>query len=73
MVGSIPTPSAIVMDVMREEITKYLLEYFKQDKQKVHAWLMTKNPLLGNVAPIEMIMLGREKKLLEFIKDAIEQ
>lgn len=45
-------------------------EYFK-DQQKTLLWFKTPNPLLGNIAPREMIRIGRFKKLYRFIMNAL--
>lgn len=52
-------------------IWKYLTNYFK-DLEKVDYWLNTVNPLLGNISPIEMMALGKGKKVFRMIKNSIE-
>lgn len=47
-------------------------EFFEGDTMKTSLWFKTSNPLLGNVAPRDMVRLGRYKKLLKFIQDAAE-
>lgn len=44
--------------------------YFK-DEQKTILWFHTSNPLLGEMSPRDMIRLGRFKKLLSFIQNAV--
>lgn len=44
---------------------------FSQDKEKTRLWFSMPNPLLGGVTPINMIMLGKHKKLLKFIQRSI--
>lgn len=51
------------------EIIVRLYNYF-QDYGKVNAWLYTKNPMLGNIEPMNMVYLGRGSKVLEFIKSS---
>lgn len=51
------------------KIIFYLNDFFDNDQQRIYLWLTTENPSLGNVTPFDMIKLGREKKLLEFIED----
>lgn len=46
--------------------------YFK-DPQKTILWFKIPNPLLGNVAPREMIRVGRFQKLHRFIQTALEE
>jgi hypothetical protein len=36
-------------------------------------WFKVPNPLLGDVAPRDMIRFGRYKKLLKFIQSALEE
>lgn len=40
------------------------------DDYKGKAWMITKNPLLGDVAPVTMIANGRAHRLEKFIKEA---
>lgn len=46
--------------------------YFK-DPDKTALWFHVPNPLLGNVAPRDMIRYGRFKKLHRFILNALDQ
>jgi hypothetical protein len=48
-------------------------EFFDGDHEKALLWMDIPNPLLGNVAPGDMIRMGRGKKLLKFIKETIEE
>lgn len=47
-------------------------QYFKNE-QKTVLWFKTPNPLLGNVAPRDMIRVGRFKKLHRFILNALNE
>jgi hypothetical protein len=47
-------------------------QYFK-DGQKTILWFKTPNPLLGNIAPREMIRIGRFNKLHRFIINALAE
>jgi uncharacterized protein (DUF2384 family) len=49
-----------------------IVQFFKGDTQKAWLWFKTPNPGLGNVSPINMILLGREKKLKMFIDSRLE-
>ena len=51
-------------------ICTLVAEYFNGNPQKTELWFRTLNPLLGNVAPRDMIRFGRYKKLLNFIQEA---
>lgn len=50
-----------------------LLDNFFKNPVKSDLWLRTKIPLLGNVRPWDMIEVGREDKLLKFIKNRLEE
>ena len=50
-----------------------LVAEFFDDSKKASLWFRTPNPLLGNITPIEMIRMGRIKKLLNVIQTAIEE
>ena len=43
------------------------------DIDKTKLWFQTPNPLLGHIAPRDMIRLGRFKKLYEFIIASIDE
>ena len=49
-----------------------LLDYFKGDHVKTNKWFKIKNPLLGNVSPLSMILVGRIDKLILFVEQQIE-
>lgn len=51
---------------------KLVLEYFTGDKDKTFEWFETPNPDLDRMIPIEMIKLGRGKKLLAFIEGQLK-
>lgn len=40
------------------------------DSSKAHQWFLTRNPLLGDVAPLDMIKLGRIYRLETWIENA---
>ncbi len=46
--------------------------YFK-DISKTQLWFKIPNPLLGNVAPRDMIRVGRFAKLYRFIQNALKE
>jgi len=47
--------------------------FFKGDAEKTYQWFVTLNPLLGNVAPRDMIRFGRYKKLLKYVMNALAE
>lgn len=59
---------------MREMVECVLcLHDFFQDMDKVSAWMMIKNPHLGNVSPWDLFERGRGHKVLSFVKGALEE
>lgn len=54
------------------ELYDLLAAHFNHDRAKIHKWMTTRNPLLGNVEPIVLCMLGKEDKVLKFVKNAKE-
>lgn len=53
-------------------VVDLLLKHFQGDEAMVILWLETKNPLLGGVAPLDMIKVGRGHKLVAFINNCVE-
>lgn len=62
---------------LRERIREWAIllnlvaDHFHGDARKTALWFTTPNPLLGNVAPREMIRFGRFRKLFKFVTNAI--
>jgi len=54
------------------EVHNTVSEFFHFKFLKTYAWMMTTNPMLGGIQPIEMVILGRVRKLHVLVKDAIE-
>jgi uncharacterized protein (DUF2384 family) len=46
---------------------------FFGDDVKTQLWIRTPNPMLGDISPRDMLRLGRYKKLLRFITQALEE
>jgi len=53
-------------------ICNLVFEFFDDDV-KTALWFKSPNPMLGNVAPRDMIRLGRYKKLLRFVTHALDE
>ena len=51
----------------------FLANEFFQDDVKTKLWLQTPNPMLGNTSPKDMIRVGRYKKLMQFVSDALRE
>jgi hypothetical protein len=49
-----------------------VMEFFHSG-EKTQLWFLTPNPQLGSIAPIDMIKMGRERKLLNFVQTALEE
>jgi uncharacterized protein (DUF2384 family) len=56
-------PEAYV--AVRAEVLKFF-----QDEKKTAMWMCTPNPLLGHIAPSDLIALGKFEKVMKFIKQA---
>jgi hypothetical protein len=52
-------------------ICEQVAGYFKGDAQRTFLWFSLPNTLLGSISPIEMIKLGRYKKLYHFVQNAL--
>jgi uncharacterized protein (DUF2384 family) len=50
-----------------------LVAQFFRDEVKTVLWFKTPNPLLGDIAPRDMIKIGRFKKLRQFILQALSE
>jgi uncharacterized protein (DUF2384 family) len=46
-------------------------DFFGEDK-KTDIWFETPNPLLGDISPAQMLMLGRGEKLLKIVQNWME-
>lgn len=53
-------------------IYELVFRFFNDDK-KTRVWLQTPNPMLGGVSPREMVRMGRYDRLLQFVRQAIEE
>ena len=63
---------------LTERVTEWataigLVHSFFNDENKTMLWFKVPNPLLGDVAPRDMIKLGRFKKLFKFIQSALNE
>lgn len=48
-------------------------QFFAGDVTKTALWFRTKNPMLGDISPRDMIRYGRYARLQRFVLDALEQ
>ncbi len=51
-------------------ICNLVAQFFAGDAQKTVLWFRTKNPMLGDISPRDMIRFGRYDKLRRFVIDA---
>jgi hypothetical protein len=49
------------------------VDSFFNDEAKTRLWLITKNPMLGNVAPAHLIASGRADRLMRFIETSLRE
>lgn len=57
---------------MAWNILELVDEFFDGDHNRGIDWLTTKNPMLGNVTPSEMVTSGKIEKLHKFVKSQTE-
>lgn len=64
-----------VLDRLLEiaNICGLVAQFFDGDVQKTTLWFRTKNPLLGDISPRDMIRFGRYEKLHRFVIAALEE
>lgn len=80
---NLPVASVRYDDRMPSELRERLMQwavllnlvaqYFKGDSKKTVLWFTVRNPLLGNIAPRDMIRFGRYSKLYNFIWNALHE
>ncbi len=78
---SVPLSSVRFDQRMTPELRKHMTEigvicekvagYFKGNAQRTFLWFSLPNTLLGSISPLEMIKLGRYKKLYHFVHNAL--
>lgn len=49
-----------------------LVEFFNNDREKIYKWFCTKNPGLGDITPLDLVLLGRYERLEKFIHNRLE-
>lgn len=64
-----------VLDRLLEiaNVCSLVAQFFDGDVQKTVLWFRTKNPLLGDISPRDMIRFGRYEKLRRFVMAALEE
>lgn len=68
----VPAP---VRERFREwaNLVNLVAEFFDGDAGKTVLWFTLPNPMLGNVAPRDMIRFGRYNRLKKFIENALSE
>jgi hypothetical protein len=54
-------------------ICSLVAEFFGGDPTKTALWFKTRNPMLGDISPRDMIRFGRYSRLQRFVQDAMAQ
>jgi hypothetical protein len=54
-------------------VCSLVAQFFQGDAAKTALWFKTKNPLLGNISPRDMIRYGRYEKLRRFVMEALDE
>lgn len=54
-------------------ICALVAQFFEGDVAKTALWFRTRNPLLGDISPRDMIRFGRYAKLRQFVMDALTE
>jgi hypothetical protein len=52
-------------------VCSLVAQFFEGDAVKTKLWFQTRNPLLGDLSPRDMIRYGRHEKLRRFVTDAL--
>lgn len=60
-------------DLVIDEVILLVNKFFNNDKEKVRVWLAAENPNLGNTSPWKLMFEGKEKKVLDFVKEQIKE
>lgn len=54
-------------------ICALVAQFFQGDITKTSLWFQTRNPLLGNLSPRDMVRYGRHEKLRRIVMDALNE
>ena len=55
------------------EARDLIFKFFEKEPWKALVWWQAPNPLLGGISPVDMLKIGREEKLLKFIKGQLAE
>ncbi|MEP7311493.1 MAG: hypothetical protein ABI859_02830 [Pseudomonadota bacterium] len=64
-----------VLDHMTEiaVVCSLVAQFFQGDVTKTQLWFQTKNPLLGNISPRDMVRYGRNEKLRRIVMESLTE
>ena len=54
------------------KVYRQILGFFKEER-KANIWMKAKNAQLGDVSPIEMLLVGRGEELKKFVTNLTER
>jgi hypothetical protein len=54
-------------------ICELVAQHFEGNAQKTALWFKTRNPLLGDISPRDMIRFGRYERLRRFVAEALAE
>lgn len=54
------------------EIHRIVSDFFGDDRTKIDTWFTTPNPMLGNMEPAVMLVLGKGDRLLRIVRNLRE-
>ncbi len=64
-------PSEVLERLMQiASVCEFVAQHFGGDPRRTALWFSVPNPLLGNIAPRDMIRLGRYHKVLALVLEA---
>ena len=66
-------PEELLARIREWALALNLVANYFNDEAKTVLWFQTQNPLLGGLAPRDMIRIGRFNKLLKFIQTALAE
>ena len=66
-------PKAWECTDIRNEVFTLVLEYFHGARDRAELWMTSKNPLLGDVTPDDMIAMGRGQKVLRWVRESLSE
>jgi uncharacterized protein (DUF2384 family) len=64
-----------ILDRMAEiaNVCELVAGYFQGDALRTALWFKTKNPMLGQISPRDMIRFGRYERLRQFVTEALSE